>query len=157
MRRMLSRTAPVMALACLAALGADNTLGTWKANIAKSKYTPAPIPLKSYTMVREAVPDGVKVTVTGERIDGTQINATYTAKFDGSASPVSGSGTPYDTMALKQVNANTFTYDAKNSKTKYHTTGRTTVSSDGKTMTNNARGANADGNAITLTLVLEKQ
>jgi hypothetical protein len=154
---MLSRIVPVMALACLAALGADNALGTWKANIAKSKYTPAPIQLKSQTMVREAAPDGVKVTITGERIDGTPIDATYTAKFDGSATPVSGTGTVYDTMALKQVNANTITYEARNGKTKYHTTGRLAVSSDGKTMTNTATGTNADGNAMTLTLVYEKQ
>ena len=154
---MLSRIVPVMALACLAALGADNTIGTWKANIAKSKYTPAPIPLKSYTMVREAVPGGVKVTITGERTDGTQINATYTAKFDGSATPVGGSGALYDTMAIKQVDANTITYEAKNSKTKYHGTGRITVSSDGKTMTSDVKGTNPEGQPMTLTLVYEKQ
>ena len=157
MRRMLSRTVPVMALACMAALGADNTLGTWKVNIAKSTYTPGPIPLKSYMMVREAAPGGVKVTITGERTDGTPINATYTAKFDGSATPVSGSGTLYDTMAIKQVDANTITYEAKNGKTKYHATGRITVSSDGKAMTTDVKGTDPDGKAMTIALVYEKQ
>ena len=45
----------------------DNSLGTWKANIAKSKYTPAPWPVKSLTITREAAPGGVKVTNTGMR------------------------------------------------------------------------------------------
>jgi hypothetical protein len=89
-------------------LGADNSIGTWKVNIAKSKYTPAPIPVKSYTMVRETAPGGVKVTITGERTDGAPINAGYTAKFDGPAAAVSGTGTPYDSMSIKQVNANTY-------------------------------------------------
>jgi hypothetical protein len=154
---MFQRTLLVLAIAALPALGADNSLGTWKVNIAKSKYTPAPMPLKSYTMVREAAPGGVKVTITGERADGTPINATYTAKFDGSASMVSGAGAPYDSIALKQVNANTFTYEAKNAGTKYHANFRMAVGGDGKSMTTTGKGMDADGKPMTVTLVFEKQ
>ena len=56
------------------ALGADNTIGTWKLSVEKSKYTPAPMPLKSLTVTREASDGGVKVTTTGEQADGTPIN-----------------------------------------------------------------------------------
>ena len=73
MRRMSSRVLAVLAITAVAALGADNSIGTWKVNVAKSKYTPAPFPVKSLTSVREAAPDGVKVTNTGER-DGSSIN-----------------------------------------------------------------------------------
>ena len=47
---------PILALAItsVAAFGADNTLGTWKLDAAKSKYTPAPMPVKSLTITREA-------------------------------------------------------------------------------------------------------
>src|SRR5580704_4412459 len=107
MERLFSRSLAVLAIATVAALGADNTIGTWKVNIAKSKYTPAPFPVKSLTAVREAAPDGVKVTMTGERADGSPINASYTAKYDGSPTAVTGSGTPYDSIAVKQVKANT--------------------------------------------------
>ncbi len=131
MRRMFSRLLFVLAIATLPALAADNSMGTWKANIAKCKYSPGPIPLNSYTLVRESAPGGVKVTVSGERTDGTPINASYTAKYDGSTSAVSGSGTPYDSMAIKQVDANTFTGEGKNSKTKYQSSLRTVVSRDG--------------------------
>jgi hypothetical protein len=154
---MFSRTLVVLAITAVAAAGADNSLGAWKINIAKSKYTPAPMPLKSYTAVREAAPGGVKVTLTGERTDGTSINASYTAKYDGSPAAVAGSGTPYDSMAIKQVDANTFTYESKQTTGKYRASGRTVVSKDGKTMTTTAQGTDADGKAMTLTLVYEKQ
>jgi len=147
----------VAALPALPAMAADNSVGTWKANIAKCKYSPGPLPLKSYTLVRDAAPGGIKVTVTGERTDGTPISGSYTAKYDGSPSAVAGSGTPYDSMAIKQVDANTFTAEAKNSKTKYRSSLRSVVSQDGKTMTVTGKGMDADGKPMTLTLVLEKQ
>jgi hypothetical protein len=153
---MFTQALVVLAIAAAAAWGADNSLGVWKVNIAKSKYTPAPMPLKTYTAVREAVPGGVKVTLKGERTDGTVINASYTAKYDGSPAAVSGVGTPYDAMAIKQVDANTFTYEAQQTSGKYRSSGRTVVSKDGKTMTTTAKGTDADGKAITLILIYEK-
>ncbi|WP_109486428.1 hypothetical protein [Occallatibacter savannae] len=140
-----------------AAFAADNSLGTWKMNVEKSKYTPGPLPVKNVTSVREAAGDGVKVSNSGERSDGTAINATYTAKYDGSAATVSGTGAPYDTVSIKKISDNAFTYDAKSGKTKYHVHGRITVAAGGKTMTTRARGTDADGKPITVTLVYEKQ
>ena len=46
------------------------------------------------------------MTVTGERADGTPANSNYTAKYDGQDVQVAGNA-PYDTIAIKQVNANT--------------------------------------------------
>lgn len=158
MRRMFSLALAVLAItAPLAALGADNSLGTWKVNIAASKYTPAPWPVKSLTVVREAAPGGVKVTSSGERTDGTAINTSYTAIYDGTPAGVTGKGAPYDTVSIKQVDANTFTYDAKNTAGKYRASGGIVISSDGKTMTMTATGTDADGNEMTLTLVYDKQ
>ena len=158
MRRILSLALVVLAItSAAAAFGADNSLGTWKANLEKTKYTPAPWPVKSVTSVREAVPGGVKVTNTGERLDGTAINSTYTAKYDGSPSPVSGQGAPYDSVSLKQLNANTFAYDAKQTDGKYHAHGRIVISPDGKTMTMTAKGTDARGKPMTITLVYDKQ
>jgi hypothetical protein len=51
----------------MAAWGADNSIGTWKVNIEKSKYAPGPIPVKTRTSGREVVPRGVKATNSGER------------------------------------------------------------------------------------------
>jgi hypothetical protein len=141
----------------VAAFAADNSLGTWKLNVEKSKYSPAPFPVKSITAVREAADNGVKVTNTGERADGSAVNSTYTAKYDGSDSAVSGQGSPYDSVSLKQVNDNTFTYEAKNSTNKYHARGKITVSADGKTLTFKAKGTNPEGKPMSVTLVYDKQ
>jgi len=157
MRSPFSRALVVLAITAVAALGADNSIGTWKVNTTKSKYTPAPFPVKSLTSVREEAPGGVKVTNTGERTDGTAVNATYTAKYDGSATAVTGSGSPYDSISVKQVNANTLTYEAKQTNGKYHASGRTVISKDGKTMTSTAKGMDANGKAMTLKLVYDKQ
>jgi hypothetical protein len=157
MRTMFSRALAVLAISTVAALGADNSIGTWKLDVAKSQYTPPPMPLKSLTATREAAPGGVKVTNAGERADGAPINATYTAKYDGSPSAVTGTGTPYDSISVKQVNANTLTYEAKQTNGKYRASGRSVISKDGKTMTTKAKGTDAAGAKMTLTLVYEKQ
>jgi len=158
MRRLLSLAFVVLAITTpLTALGADNSLGTWKANVAASKYTPAPWPVKSLTVVRGAAPGGVKVTNSGERADGTAINTTHTAKYDGTPAEITGKGAPYNTISIKQVDANTFTYEAKNTAGKYQAIGRTVISKDGKTMTTTAKGTDADGKPMTLKLVYDKQ
>jgi hypothetical protein len=158
MRRMFSLALAALAIATtLSALVVDNSIGTWKANVTASKYTPAPWPVKSLTVVREAAPGGVRVTNTGERTDGTPIASTYTAMYDGTSTAVTGKGSPYDSIAIKQVDPNTFTYEAKSTTSKYHATGQTVISSDGKTMTTTATGTDADGNPMTLTLVYDKQ
>ena len=158
MQRFLKLALATLAItSATVAFAADNSLGTWKLNTAKSKYSPGPLPVKSLSTTREADGDGVKATTTGERPDGSAINATYTAKFDGSPASVTGQGAPYDTISLKQVNANTFTYETKNSTTKYAAHGRLVVSKDGKTMTMKASGTDAEGKPMTVTLVYEKQ
>ena len=158
MRKIFSLALFALAITItVSASGQDNSLGTWKANVAKSKYTPAPWPVKSLTTTREAAPGGVKVTSTGTRTDGSAINASYSAKYDGSSSEVTGEGSPYDSVSVKQGDANTFTYEAKNSKNKYRVSGRIVISGNGKTMTTTASGVDADGKPMTLKLVYDKQ
>jgi len=56
----------VMALTTVA-IAADKNVGTWKLNLAKSKYSPGPAP-KSQTLKIEAWgDDGVKYTADGSR------------------------------------------------------------------------------------------
>jgi len=45
-------------------------IGTWKLNVARSKYTPGPVP-KSQTVKFESSGQGVKVTVDGVNANGT--------------------------------------------------------------------------------------
>jgi hypothetical protein len=156
MRSVFVKVFVGLAITSIAMFGADNSIGTWKRNIAKSKTTP-PIanPIKSLTLVYEAIDGGVKLTATGERQDGTKINGGYTAKYDGKEYPVTG--TTWDTTSLKQIDANTFTFENKKTGGKYHVTGRTVISKDGKTMTTTTKGTNAEGQPSTSTIIYEKQ
>jgi hypothetical protein len=148
----------ILAATAMVAFAADNSLGTWKLNVEKSKSTPpAPIPVKSLMVTREASDGGVKVTTTGERADGAKLNATYTTKYDGKDVQVTGTTLLYDTIAVKPVNANTFTDERKNTAGKYRATGRTVISNGGKTMTSTTKGTNTEGKKFTSTLVFEKQ
>jgi len=156
MRNLLCKAFIAFAITTVTAFGADNSLGTWKLNLEKSKYTPAPMPLKNVTVTREAADGGVKVTITGERADGTALNASYTAKYDGKEVPMTGNAS-YDMISIKQVNANTLTDDRKKTGGSYKATGRTVISGGGKVMTTTAKGTNADGKEFTSTLVFDKQ
>ena len=156
MRSVLLKVFVGMAITAIGMFGADNSTGTWKRNIAKSNSTPAVTnPITSLTLVREAVDGGVKTTVTGQRKDGAAINASYTVKYDGKEYPVTG--TTWDTTAIKQVDANTFTTENKKTGGKYHTTGRTVVSKDGKTMTITAKGTNEEGKPYSAKFIYDKQ
>jgi len=157
MGRLLRKASVALTITTIVVLGADNSIGSWKLNVQKSKYTPAPFPIKSLTTVREASDGGVKVTATGERADGTKFNTSYTAKYDGSASTVTGEGVLYDSISIKQVNANTLTDERKKTGGSYQATGRTVVSKGGKSLTLTTKGTNADGKAFTATFVLDKQ
>ena len=155
--RILTTAFVVLALATFAASGADNTLGTWKLNVEKSKYTPAPVPVKTLTIVREVSDGGVKVTTTGERADGTPINVTYTTRYGGSPSSVTGANPLYDTISVKQIDANTLTDERRKNGGSYKATGRTEISDEGRTMTMTTKGVDANGKDFVGVLVLEKQ
>ena len=156
MRTFLTKVFLAFAITTVTTFAADNTIGTWKLNVEKSKYSPAPMPVKSLNVTREASDGGVKVTTTGEQADGTPINASYTAKYDGKDVQVTGNA-PYDTISIKQVNANTLTDERKKTGGPYHATSRLVVSDGGKTMTTTTKGVNTAGKKFTSTFVFDKQ
>ena len=155
MRNILVKLFTVLVITAMGAFGADESLGTWKLNMGKSKFNPA-APVKSLTTTREAAEGGVKLTTTGEQADGTKINSSYTAKYDGKDVPVTGNA-PYDTIAIKQVNANALTDERKKTGGPYKGSGRSVVSDGGKIMTTTVKGTNADGKKFTQVFVLDKQ
>ena len=72
----------VMLTSASMAAAADNWVGNWKLNVAKSKYMPGPAP-KSQTLKFEATPDGIKLSTDAIGADGTAAKGGYTSKFDG--------------------------------------------------------------------------
>jgi len=152
MQRIAAKLAIGLAITAIGMLAADSSVGTWKLNPAKSKSTT----LTSRTDVREATPDGgVKVTRTEQSAGGGSSNSTYTYKYDGKENPATGG--QFATLAVKRVDANTISWEAKKTGGKYHQTGRTVISKDGKTMTQSFKGTDADGKPVHGTNVYDKQ
>jgi len=146
-----------MAVFAAVAFCADNTLGTWKLNAAKSKFPPGQSPITSLIATREAVGDAIKTTVKGERADKSKIDVTYTTKRDGKEVAVVGSGLPYDTVALTVVDDNTVTDVRTKKGTPYKATGKFVVSNGGKTGTLTVTGTGADGKPTSSVSVYDKQ
>ena len=152
----LVKTVCSVAAACLMASAADNSLGTWKLNVAKSSYGGGPMPVKNLVMIRQATADGVKVSQIGERVDGTALNSSYTTNYNGKECVVKGTS-PFDSIAVTQLDANTFVDERKKKDGLFHARVKTSISEDGKTLTTVASGMNAEGKQFTSTLVHERQ
>jgi hypothetical protein len=136
------------------AFGADNNVGTWKLNVAKSTYSPDPAP-KSQTLKIEGWEDGVKYTSDGIGADGKPTHSEFSAKYDGKDYPFKGNPDA-DTLSYKRIDANTVeAVTKKDGKTTI--TAKVVVSKDGKTRTLTMTGKNAKGQGVNNTVVYERQ
>jgi hypothetical protein len=133
---------------------ADPAIGTWKLNVAKSKYSPGPVP-KSATTTYEESGDGIKRTGESVDADGKTTAMAYSAKYDGKDYPVTGSDA-YDAITIKRINDRTSEATLKKSG-KVVSTARRAVSADGKMMTITITGTDAKGQKMKNTAVYEKQ
>jgi hypothetical protein len=157
MKRMLF-VAFFLALASVPALAQDNPfVGTWKLNIAKSKFDPGPAP-KSLTRTVEAQGDNVKYSFEGVAADDTPISYNFTVKYDGKDYPVTGTGMPggADGISIKRVGSNKAEAIQKKGGKEV---GRATseVSKDGKVSTVKIKGKTADGKEFHSDTVYDKQ
>ncbi|MCU1244029.1 MAG: hypothetical protein JWO71_4755 [Candidatus Acidoferrum typicum] len=101
--------ATLFAATASSVLAQTPALGTWKLNVAKSKYSPGPAP-KSMTRTVESAGDKVKYTFEGVAADGSKIAYTFTVAFDGRDYPINGSGAPggADAIAIKKTNSGAY-------------------------------------------------
>ena len=129
-------------------------VGTWKLNLARSKYDPGPPPM-SQTLTYERSGDGQKLTNQTVGADGTRTTQGYKANHDGKDYPRTGSGYA-DTIALRRIDLYTVEETLKRAD-RVVTTVRQVVSKDGKVMTFTVTGANASGQPIHNVLVYDKQ
>ena len=144
----------VLAL-CAVAFGADSNIGTWKLNLAKSKFSPGPPP-KSQTLKIEAWGnDGVKYTADGVNADGKPTHAEFQAKYDGKEYAFKGNADA-DMIAYKRIDANTVQATTK-LKGKVTISAKVTVSADGKTRTVAQTGTDAQGRTVNTVAVYDKQ
>ena len=136
------------------AFAADNWLGTWKLNVAKSKYSPGPAP-QGRTVKIETAAEGITLTSDGTNGDGTATHGTYTSKFDGAQ--VEWTGNPAaDKSTAKRVDDNNFVNTwMKDGKATIHS--KATVSKDGKTLTISQMGVNEKGQKVKNVEVYDRQ
>ena len=136
------------------ALAADMTVGTWKLNLAKSKYSPGPAP-KSQTIKIEATGDNMKVTIDGIDGEGKPTHSEWVGKYDGKDYAVKGDPNS-DMRSYKKIDDSTMEAVAKKAG-KTTTTSKTVYSKDGKSRTNAQTGTNPQGQKVNNTIVYDKQ
>lgn len=129
-------------------------VGTWKLNLAKSKYQQGQTP-KSTTLVYEAAGSGIKVTVDQVPAEGPAFHYAYTANYDGKDVPVVGNPNA-DMSNRTRVNATT-TKLVNKKDGKILSTATLVVSPDGKTLTITTTGKDPKGQNIDSVAVYEKQ
>ncbi|MGH9745057.1 MAG: hypothetical protein ACRD59_02955 [Candidatus Acidiferrales bacterium] len=151
----------LLALSAVAAgplMAQDNPfVGTWKLNVAKSKFTGAPAP-KSSTREVVAEGKGAKYSFTTVAADGSSVSYSFITNYDGKDAAVTGTGMPggADSIAIKRVTSHKAAATLKKDG-KEIGTAQAEVSKDGKVSTVTLKMKSADGKEASATSVYDKQ
>ena len=139
----------------LAAQVTDPAAGTWKLNLAKSKFEPANRAPKSGIGKIEAIDGGLKFTNDGVDSASNTTHNEWTGKYDGKDNVVKGDPSR-DTASLKKIDG--YTYEIVSKKDgKVVTTNQTVYSRDGKSRTQTTTGTNAQGEKFKNVTVSDRQ
>ena len=129
--------------------------GTWKLNLAKSKYSPGPMPKSSIIKIEAAAAGGLKQTTDQVTASGESRHIEVTAMFDGKDAAVKGNP-DVDTQAYKRVDDRSYEVTGKKNG-KVTTITKVTISADGKTRTATQTGTDPQGRAVNNTIVYDRQ
>src|SRR5439155_988934 len=94
----------------IAGLAADIQTGTWKLNLAKSKFKTSTAPKSQVATIVSDGKDGVKLSVDVVNASGEKSTIAYTAQYDGKEYPRTETGAGAvagQTLTLKRINAST--------------------------------------------------
>jgi hypothetical protein len=134
---------------------AQNPVGVWKVNVAKSKYSPGPPP-KSSTITTTAVAGGsfrsVNETVPATGA-ATKTDVTY--KFDGKDNKITGNPNG-DTQAYTAVDNRHWTVVLKKAG-KVTLTSTIEIAADGNSRTTTQTGTDAQGRTVNNFIWYDKQ
>ena len=136
-----------------ACFAANPHMGTWKLNEAKSELAPGMG--KNNTVVYTEEKDKMKVTVDGVDKDGKPTHGVWVGQADGKTYKMKGN-LAWDAAAYKVVNDHTYEITTMKGG-KVRTTGKSTVSADGKTRTVSTIGTDEKGNKFSNKGVYDKQ
>jgi hypothetical protein len=138
-----------------AAPPAPSALGTWKLNVAKSRFTPGPgwrSQMRTYSLEPGG---GVLVIWTGVGGHGEPMHVRFISRLDGKDYPMTGSAN-YDTLNATRVDARTVRSEEKRDG-KIAGIAMRTISADGKVMTITDEGTDRKGEKFSQVLVFERE
>lgn len=136
-----------------AADDADPLIGSWKLNVAKSTFQPAPGPKGQLRIYRRSG-DAEELVARGIAADGKPTLVQYTAKYDGNDYRMTGSSGG-DKIVLKRIDRLT-TESIQKRDGKPAITATRTVSKDGKTLIVVSKGTTAKGEVIDATMAFDR-
>jgi hypothetical protein len=132
---------------------ADPYVGTWKMNLAKTKYKAGTEPKEQTITITEAGSD-MTVAVAGTAADGSKIALSYTIPATGGPGKIQSSA--YDGISSKRIGpSEREVMYMKGGKTVY--TAHSKVSADGNSITVHSKGVNALGQTVDATAFYDKQ
>ena len=134
-------------------IAAEPFAGTWKLNSAKTKYKTGTAP-KEQTLTIAASGSDLDVRINGTASDGSAIASHYTVPAEGGEGKIIEA--PYETVSGKRIGPKEreITY-SKGGKAVL--TAHSRVSADGKTVTANVKGTDAQGKPVDAVVVYDKQ
>jgi hypothetical protein len=131
----------------------DPMSGTWKVNLAKSKFDPGPAP-KSLTATIKVENDTEAFMAEGTDATGNPTHTMFTARIGGPDAPVTGIAYA-DTVSLKRVKPNHIVVTMKKGG-KVTMTVHVVVAEDGKSRRLTYEGKNQNGKAVHDEVVYDK-
>jgi hypothetical protein len=140
--------------ALLIAQAPEPLFGTWKLNVAKSKYVPGPAP-KNSTKRYEPFKGGLKATQDTTTAKGDVQHIEIVGALDGKDYPATGNP-EIDTYSFRRTADRTYEIVQKKGGLQVYTV-TTVVAVDGKSRTVEQKGKNAQGSAISNSMYWEKQ
>jgi hypothetical protein len=163
-RTMLSLTTQALILTAFAVPAAspqigfaqsNSAAGTWKLNLAKSKFSPGPPP-RSSTLSFHAEGQSLTATVEGINAQGVQTKVVHGPYlYDGKSYPLTGAP-GYDSASYK-INNDSTDEITRTKAGKVIQTVTEVLSEDGKSLTFTIKGINANGQQINNVAIYEKQ
>ena len=135
----------------------DPSIGSWKLNVAKSKFTSGP-PIKADTRSYDVIDGWLIVTTETTQPTGEKTGVRFAAKFDGKEYPQIGRFAPtVSLISYQSVDKRTLKYTVKDTAGKVTSTNTRTVSADGKTMTIEQKSTDGSGRPVLNVELFERQ
>ena len=136
-----------------AVLAGDNWMGSWKLDVAASRFLTGPAPTAQLLKI-ETDTGGIRVSSQIMDADGKMAQGSYVSSFDGKDVPWTGNPNA-DTSSAKRIDANHYENTwKKEGKATIHT--KVVVSSNGKTLTIQHTGTDAKGKRVDNTEVFRR-